>query len=84
MSTFPHQSREGIDKVALVDIIGDITEQVQAKLDVIKAKATSASIGDMFDMQMLMNRLSQISEMSTSVMSALNTAIMSMARNIKG
>ncbi|MBV9941051.1 MAG: DUF5407 family protein, partial [Solirubrobacterales bacterium] len=36
-----------------------------------------------FEMQMLMNRLSQLSEMATSVASATNSAIASMARNVK-
>lgn len=40
-------------------------------------------VADMFAMQMLMNHLSQLSEMSTSVVSAANSAISSMARNIK-
>jgi len=38
----------------------------------------------MFDRQMGMNKLSQVSEMSTSIISAMNTAINSMARNVKG
>jgi hypothetical protein len=35
-------------------------------------------------MQMLMNHLSQLSEMSTAVVNASNTAINTMARNVKG
>jgi len=35
-------------------------------------------------MQLLMNHLSQVSEMSTSIVSASNSAISSMARNVKG
>ena len=37
----------------------------------------------MFEMQMLMNHLSQLSEMATSVVSASNSAIADMARNVK-
>jgi hypothetical protein len=44
----------------------------------------SISVVDMFRLQMLMNRLSQLSEMSGSIMSASNSAIMSLARNVKG
>jgi hypothetical protein len=43
----------------------------------------SISIADMFSMQMSMNQLSQLSEMSTAVVSAANTSIESMARNVK-
>jgi Family of unknown function (DUF5407) len=43
----------------------------------------SISIADMFEMQMMMNQLSQLSEMSTSIVSASNSAISSMARNVK-
>jgi hypothetical protein len=42
------------------------------------------SIADMFDLQMAMNKLQQFSEMSTSVLSAMNGSINSMARNVKG
>ena len=41
------------------------------------------SIADMFEMRLLMNRFSQLSEMGTSVTSAANSAIASMARGIK-
>jgi hypothetical protein len=34
-------------------------------------------------MQMLMNHLSQLSEMATAVVSSANSAISSMARNVK-
>ena len=40
-------------------------------------------IGDMFQMQMLMNHLSQLSEKATSAVSAANSAISSMAGNAK-
>ena len=56
---------------------------VQAKLGLLKQRGEQISIVDMFQMQMLMNHLSQLSEMSTSVLSASNSAIASMARNVK-
>jgi hypothetical protein len=40
------------------------------------------SIGDMFDMQMLMNHLSQLSDMATTVVGAFNSSISGMARKI--
>jgi hypothetical protein len=64
-------------------IVGTATLDVQKKLESIKAKGDNINIIDMFELQMKMNRLSQLSEMSTSIMSAANSAISSMARNVK-
>jgi hypothetical protein len=68
----------------LFTIINDAVQQAAQKLQEIKQNTTGVNIGDMFEMQMLMNHLAQLSEMSTSVVSASNTAINSMARNVKG
>jgi len=68
----------------LFRLISDATASAKAKLLEIKDQKSAISIGDMFEMQMLMNHLSQLSEMSTSVVSASHTAISSMARNVKG
>jgi hypothetical protein len=64
-------------------IIGAKTLNARKKLEKIAAQREEINIGDMFEMQMLMNHLSQLSEMSTSIVSASNTAIASMARNVK-
>lgn len=54
------------------------------KLSSIKSKAQDEiNIGDMFDMQWMMNKFSQLSEMSSSVLSAAHQAVSSMNRNIK-
>jgi len=76
--------REAFDVETLVKVVTDATASAKQKLDDIKARQSAISIGDMFDMQMLMNHLSQLSEMSTSVVGASNTAILSMSRNVKG
>lgn len=68
----------------LLDIVNSATISAKQKLAVLKARRSSISIADMFDMQMLMNHLSQLSEMSSSVVSAANSSISSMARNVKG
>jgi hypothetical protein len=68
----------------LFSLINVATTSAKAKLLEIQTRRSAISIGDMFEMQMLMNHLSQLSEMSTSVVSASNTAISSMARNVKG
>lgn len=67
----------------LFKIVNDATLSARSKLQIIKSKRSAISIADMFEMQMLMNHLSQLTEMSTNVVSASNAAIQSMARNVK-
>ena len=74
----------GFDVKILFSVVNEATISAKTKLQQIKANRSAISIGDMFEMQMLMNHLSQLSEMSTAVVSASQTAIMSMARNLKG
>lgn len=73
----------GFDVGSLFHIVNDATRSAKAKLAEIKSRRSAISIGDMFEMQMLMNHLSQLSEMSTAVVSACNAAITAMARNVK-
>lgn len=68
----------------LFRVINDAVASAKVKLSAIKNNRSSISIGDMFEMQMIMNHLSQLSEMSTSVVSASNSAISRMAQNVKG
>jgi len=75
---------EGINIDFLIRVVNDATVSAKQKLALLQARRSSISIADMFDMQMLMNHLSQLSEMSTNVVSASNQAIMDMARNVKG
>jgi len=78
------QTREqGISLKSLLDVVNNATVSAKQKLEQMKSRRSSISIADMFDMQMLMNHLSQLSEMSTSVVSAANASVMGMARNIK-
>jgi len=74
----------GFGVQSLFKIIQDATISAKTKLLEIKNRRSAISIGDMFEMQMLMNHLAQLSEMSTAVVSASNSAISSMARNVKG
>lgn len=76
--------QSGFSVQNLFSLINVATTSAKAKLLEIQTRRSAISIGDMFEMQMLMNHLSQLSEMSTSVVSASNTAISSMARNVKG
>jgi len=75
--------QSGFSVKSLFQVINNATASAAAKLSSIKSRRSAISIGDMFEMQMLMNHLSQLSEMSTSVVSASNSAIASMARNLK-
>ena len=75
--------QSGFSVKTLFAVINNATVSAKAKLSSIKSRRSAISIGDMFEMQMLMNHLSQLSEMSTSVVSASNSAISSMARNLK-
>jgi hypothetical protein len=68
--------------IGLVQQVDAATNEIQDQLTVHHKDAIS--ITDMFDMQTFMNHLSQLSEMSTAVINAANTAISSMARNVKG
>ncbi len=77
-------AREAFSMEALIEIVDAATVSAKTKLNDIKARRSAISIADMFDMQMLMNHLSQMSEMSTAVVNAANSAIVSMARNVKG
>ncbi|MGR3951897.1 MAG: DUF5407 family protein [Chlamydia sp.] len=74
----------GVQFHYLVDSIEQLTMIAKSKIAMIRSQKSSMSIADMFDLQMAMNRLSQFSEMSTSLISAINTSISSMARNVKG
>lgn len=68
----------------LVDTIEELTLVAKSKIARIRSQKSAMSIADMFDLQMAMNKLSQFSEMSTSIINAMNTAINNMARNVKG
>jgi len=77
------QVHEGFSVEDLFGVVNDATISAKTKLLEIQSQKSAISIGDMFEMQMLMNHLSQLSEMATAVVSASNTAISSMARNVK-
>ena len=74
---------EGISFEELAQIVNEQTKKVKDKISDMRSKGDEISIGEMFDMQMLMNLLSQLTEMSTQVVAAANGAIIAVARNIK-
>ncbi len=69
--------------LSIMENITKATEEIKKKLEELHRQPDQISISQMFEMQMLMNRLSQLSEMSSSVLAASNSAIASMARNVK-
>jgi len=73
----------GFNVSDLFSLVNDATISAKTKLLQIKAQKSAISIGDMFEMQMLMNHLAQLSEMSSNIVSAANQAVQSMARNVK-
>ena len=77
-------TKQGVQFSVLVDMIEQLTAVAKSKIAQIRSKRSAMSIADMFELQMAMNKLSQFSDMSTSVISAMNTSIGTMARNIKG
>jgi len=77
-------ANQGVGFSVLVDQIEELTMIAKSKIAQIRSKRSAMSIADMFDLQMAMNKLSQFSDMSTSVINSMNTSIGTMARNIKG
>jgi hypothetical protein len=74
--------QEGFNVKQLFKVVNDATVSAKAKLSKIKDAQSAISIGDMFEMQMLMNHLSQLSEMSAGVVGVSNEAIKSMASKV--
>jgi len=77
------QVHSGFNVGDLFKVVNDAVASAKVKLLQIKNRSSAISIGDMFEMQMLMNHLSQLSEMSTNVVGASHSAILGMARNLK-
>ena len=78
------QAQSGFSVKSLFSLINTATQSAKAKLLQIQERRSAISIADMFEMQMLMNHLSQLSEMSTAVVSASHSMLSTMARNVKG
>lgn len=76
--------QSSFDFLFMIEGVDEQLKLVKDKLSAIRNRQDALSIGDMFEMQMLMNQLSQFAEMSTNIMSAGHTAVSSMARNVKG
>lgn len=77
------QQQTGFDVNALFTLVNNETTNVMNQINSMQANSSNISIGAMFQMQMTMNHLSQMSEAASNVVSASNAAISSMARNVK-
>lgn len=75
---------EFVEMEPLINLITTEQTDVMEKLQAIKEAKSSISIADMFDMQLRMNKLGQMAEMGSSIISAANTSIKSMTSGIKG
>lgn len=71
--------QSGFSVAVLFSAIHNASVSAKAKLSAIRSRTSAISIGDMFEMQMLMNHLSQLSDMASSVVSASNTALQKMS-----
>ena len=58
-------------------------EGVTAQLDAVADREPVMSVGNKFEMEMMMNHFSQVVDMSTSVVGASNTSAAAMARGVK-
>ena len=79
----PGAAGGGFPVSTLIGIVQEATDNAKTKLTSMRGDK-DISITSMFEMQMNMNKLSQMSEMATATVQACNTAISSMARNVKG
>jgi len=80
----PSTTEGSFDLIQLIQLVNQVSTDAKTKLNSISQQTSSVSIGDMFSMQMLMNHLSQMGEMASSVVSAINTSFQSLLRGIKG
>ena len=79
-----HTRQTSFDLGRLRQVIAAATTNATVKLTAIRESTQAVSIGDAFQMQMLMNHLSTISEMSTAVVSAASASLPLMGRDVKG
>ncbi len=82
----PHVSTS-VDFDPLVHGIASLTAEVVKRIDAMReesSKGSGMSIVKMFELQIAMTELENMSSASTNLVSALNSAVGSMARNLKG
>lgn len=67
----------------MADIVESAHVAAKNQLDYIKERKDNVSVGDMFDMQMVMNKFNQLCELAANVASAMHQATFAIARNVK-
>lgn len=67
----------------LVTIVQGANQSVKTKLAQITDAGSTVSIANMFDMQMLMNRLTHATELGSNVIKGGHDALSAMLRNVK-
>jgi len=75
--------QKGLNFEGLMKALNNAVHSAETKLKNIQANEDDVSLGSMFEMQMVMNKMSQMSEMTTQTVSASHSAIISMTRNLK-
>lgn len=75
-----------VDQTAILEMIRAANANVQKLMADMKAGGSTSAgdIGMMMQLQMAMNALSQMVEGGSAVISASNSAVMSVARGVKG
>lgn len=77
-------NRQSMDFSDMAAIVENQHVLVKQQLDHIKSRKDNVSVGDMFDMQMMMNKFNQLCELASSMASAMHQATFAIARNVKG
>lgn len=73
-----------INLKALLDTVADLTKETQKTIDDMRGKdAKGVNIAEMMELQMRMNKLSQATEMASTLAQALNNSIQSVASKLK-
>lgn len=75
-----------VDFEPLRAALDSLTAEVVEKIESLRGEATGAnanlSVAKMFELQLAMTNLESVSSMSTSVVSAMNSSIQGMTRNL--
>jgi hypothetical protein len=78
-----HTTGGTVDLKQLLSAVDSLTQETQKGIADMKKSASSVNIADMMALQLRMNKLSQATEMASTLASALNQSIQSVAQKIK-
>lgn len=77
------EEQKGISLNFIFTMLSTATKRVTDQLSEMEKNTSTVGVLEMFKMQIVMNQLSQLSEMSTNVLSASHQAILGVTRNLK-